>query len=383
MTRYDYIVAGAGASGLSLLMHMIHSGRFTNKKILLVDRAPKDQNDRTWCFWEQQPNLFESIVHKKWANLWFHGTNNASKLHEISPYEYKMIRGIDFYNYCFDTISGFANIEVKYGDVQNIETGDNEASLTVNGEPVTAQYIFSSIPPRFNEINAGYFLWQHFKGWTIKSDTPLFDPDLATLMDFRINQKADCRFVYVMPFTEHEALVEFTVFSDTILPDEEYKQELASYCHDHLRLTKDSYSILATESGMIPMTNYKFSRAHGNIINIGTAGGQTKASTGYTFRFIQEHSRKIVSCLLNNEYPLVNNTPGKFDFYDSILLKILIEKKLSGADVFTKLMINNQMKEVFKFLDNNTSMTEDLKIIGSLPAAGFLSAAFSHLVGKN
>src|SRR5688500_13885450 len=101
MNRYDYIIAGAGAAGLSLLTHMINSGNFADKKILLVDRTPKNQNDRTWCFWEKDNGLFESIVFRRWSNMWFHGDDGSSKLHDILPYQYKMIRGIDFYKHCF------------------------------------------------------------------------------------------------------------------------------------------------------------------------------------------------------------------------------------------------------------------------------------------
>jgi lycopene beta-cyclase len=90
-----------------------------------------------------------------------------------------------------------------------------------------------------------------------------------------------------------------------------------------------------------------------------------------------------VELLLANEHPVVPDTPKKFDFYDSILLKVLTEKKLHGADVFTKLFSKNEMKDVFKFLDNETSIAEDMKLISSLPTASFLSAAFSHLIGSN
>jgi len=62
--KYDYIITGAGCAGLSLAMHMIHSGRFSDKKVLLVDKDPKRANDRTWCFWEKEEGLFQSIVYK-------------------------------------------------------------------------------------------------------------------------------------------------------------------------------------------------------------------------------------------------------------------------------------------------------------------------------
>src|SRR5688572_12426028 len=93
---YDYIIAGAGCAGLSLLARLIRSNQFNDKKILLIDREPKNKNDRTWCFWEKDTGFFEDLVYCRWNKLWFHG-KNFSRRYEISPYQYKMIRGIDFY----------------------------------------------------------------------------------------------------------------------------------------------------------------------------------------------------------------------------------------------------------------------------------------------
>ena len=53
------LFSGAGCASLSLLMRMIRSGKFTDKKILLIDKEQKNKNDRTWCFWETQNGFFE------------------------------------------------------------------------------------------------------------------------------------------------------------------------------------------------------------------------------------------------------------------------------------------------------------------------------------
>ena len=380
MKTYDYIIAGAGAAGLSLVIHMIDSGKFGDKRILLIDRTPKTQNDRTWCFWEETPGLFESIVFKKWNKMWFHGCHNRSQLHDIAPYEYKMIRGIDFYRFCFDKINGHANISVRYGVIEDIFSSDEETYLILDGERLDASFIFSSIPHGIVKTESSYFLCQHFKGWFIETHGNVFDPSQATLMDFRISQGNDTRFVYVMPFSSNRALVEYTVFSENKLTDAAYNEGLTDYCKSTLHLNKDEYEINEEEFGMIPMTNYVFPASNHNIIFIGSAGGQTKGSSGYTFRFIQKHSTQIVDELIENNYPYATTAGKRFNFYDSILLRILTEKKLSGAVIFTKLFEQNAMSEVFKFLDNETSLAEDIKLISSLPKSKFFSAAVAHLL---
>lgn len=379
--HYHFIIAGAGASGLSLLIHLINSGNFTDHKILLVDKAPKTANDRTWCFWEQEAGVFESIVYKRWNKLWFHSRDKHSSIHDIAPYEYKMIRGIDFYRYCFDIINQQKNVTVEYGDAENLQSSDAGASLAINGRTVHADYIFNSIPPSFSTFrNDEYFLWQHFKGWFIKTSGPTFDAHEATLMDFRVDQQHDTRFVYVMPFTATEALVEYTVLSKTRLNDDEYHEALRAYCSKILRLDATGYQVLSEEFGMIPMINATFPQSHGRIIFLGGAGGQTKASSGYTFRNIQKHSAGIVNALIRNGRPLVEMPAKKFHFYDSILLKILTEGSVQGADIFANLFQNNRMTAVMKFLDNETSLKEDIKLIRKLPTAKFMGAAITHLL---
>ncbi len=213
----------------------------------------------------------------------------------------------------------------------------------------------------------------------IKAPFPVFNPDEATLMDFRIPQEHGTTFIYTMPFSESEALVEYTVFSKEVQSNDEYNAGLTNYCKNYLNLNK--YEILSEEFGIIPMTDYRFPKRINNIINIGTAGGQTKSSSGYTFRFIQKNSAQIASALINTGTPFIDESfiKKRFDLYDSTLLNILSNKKLHGAEIFEILMKNNKMSDVFKFLDNETSAAEELKIISHLPKGVFIKAFFESL----
>ena len=375
--EYDFIISGAGCAGLSLLLHMIDSGKFANKKILLVDREAKNKNDRTWCFWESRPGLFNPIVFKQWNKMWYHDTG-YSKLMEIDPYAYKMIRGIDFYNYCFDIIRMQKNIDLQFGNVESIESDNEKATLTIDGKKITADYIFNSILFKKPELkNKEYYLLQHFKGWRIETRQPAFNPAEATMMDFRLEQKGGVTFIYIMPFTETKALVEYTLFTENVLTPGEYNEALKNYISNFLKI--NDYKITDEEFGIIPMTNHRFSSADDRVINIGTAGGQTKASSGYTFKFIQKNSADIVDQLIKTGHPWLNKSSGRFRFYDSVLLNILYHKKLSGPEIFTPIIKKNKPQPMLRFLDNESSLTEDLKIISSLPTLPFLKAAIRQL----
>lgn len=344
---------------------------------MIVDKEEKKKNDRTWCFWEKEPGLFEPIVHRQWKKVWFHG-KEFSRLLELSPYQYKLIKGIDFYNYCLGLVSKQPNITVRFGDIKEVKNENAKPTIKIDNETIAADHIFNSI--LFSKPELGkreYYLLQHFKGWFIETEKPSFVPGEATLMDFRTDQSEGTTFVYTMPFSETEALIEYTLFTENLLEPQRYNDALKEYIEGVLKI--GSYKIKEEEFGIIPMTNHKFPVNDGNIINIGTAGGQTKASSGYTFRFIQKHSAAIVQRLIAGKSPAIKPAKKKFHFYDSVLLDILQHKKLSGERIFTALFKKNKPQQLLRFLDNESSMSDDLKIISSLPTMPFLKTAMKQL----
>lgn len=376
-THYDYIITGMGCAGLSLAMHLIASGRFSHKRILLADEEAKQTNDRTWCFWEEGESLFEPIVHHRWDKLWFYGQDFSREL-AITPYQYKMIRGIDFYDYCLHQIRQQANFEILIGKVERVFS-DEKTGIIVNGKTIYANYIFNSI--LFQKpllLKKQVMLLQHFKGWLIEASEKAFDPGVATLMDFRISQRHGTAFCYVLPVTEKTALVEYTLFTPTLLEQQDYDAALKTYIEDTLAV-KD-YKLLHPEFGVIPMTDYRFQPHQKNVINIGTAGGQTKSSSGYTFYFIQKHSKAIADALIRTGKPWVKKPSWRFHFYDSVLLSVLYHNRLPGKTVFTDFFKKNASQKVLSFLNNESSVSEEVKLISSLPTLPFLKAAVRKFI---
>lgn len=374
--HYNYIITGAGCAGLSLAVHLIQQNALENKTLLLIDVSEKKQNDRTWCFWEKEPGPFEDIVCKEWEKLWFHG-NNFSETMSITPYRYKMIRGIDFYQHCFALLKAQPNVSFCCGKVEEIFS-NRSTGVKVNGQTFTADYVFNSIQWQKPSLNRKdiWFL-QHFKGWLIESETEVFNPGEATLMDFRISQKHGTSFCYVLPLSPRKALVEYTLFTPSLLPDEEYDKELSLYIRNVLNAK--NYTIEEKEFGVIPMTNHVFPVRQKNIVNIGTAGGQTKGSSGYTFYFIQQHSKAIVDSLCKKGHPFIAATPKRFRFYDSVLLQVLVQNAVSGKDIFTTLFKKNNSQAVLAFLNNESSLATEAKIISTLPTLPFLKAALKQI----
>lgn len=374
---YNYIIIGAGAAGLSLLSRLIDADLLRNKKLLLIERAPKILNDRTWCFWEKERGYFEDLVHRKWEQLDFYDTGGVVPLH-IAPYSYKMIRGIDFYEHCMAKAAAHPSVTIEYGEAVLGEKVSNTIKLNSRTFSTEGAIVFNSV---FNPPPASpktYHLLQHFKGWIIKTAKPAFTANKGTLMDFRIHQTPGTSFVYVLPLADDRALVEYTLFTGTLLEKKIYDQELTEYIKNFLQI--NDYSIEEEEFGIIPMTNVKFPFFSDGIFNIGIAGGQTKASTGYTFQFIQKQASAIVACLLQGkDIQSLSSGPRRFHFYDSVLLHLLDKGHPPGRDIFSDLFRKNDAASVFKFLDNDTRLAEEIAIMKTLPILPFFKAALQQI----
>ena len=373
---FDFIFLGAGCASLSVVMRMIESGQFTHRKILILEKAPKVNNDRTWCFWEEEAGFFEDIVYHQWTELFVSTGAEETIPLEMGHYRYKMIRGIDFYDACFATIRRQKNIQITYASVSFVYTGGDISGILVDDQPMDRgahSIVFNSIVPRPKKHPGKFYLIQHFKGWWLESKHPIFTASQATLMDFRLPQIEGTTFGYVLPLSATKALIEYTLFSASRLPPSAYDQALRQYIEGYLGL-KD-YRVTEEEFGVIPMSNDHPAFFKNGLYFIGTAGGQTKASTGYTFRFIQKQADQIVSDLIRHRRPSLAGGPAKrFRFYDSTLLHILSKRQMEGKIIFSILFKKNDAGRIFRFLDNESTFTEELKLINSLPKKVFIRA---------
>jgi lycopene beta-cyclase len=384
---YDIIIAGAGCSGLSLLYALLNTPSLQNQNILVIDKSFEKSNDRTWCFWEPEAGPFESIVCKKWEQISVH-KNTFSTTLSTNPFTYKMINGLDFYNYVIDFAKKFPNVHWQEATITSMDT---ELHINLNTTAIVywergearGQKVFSSILPidqlysiSQNKMSAP-FLWQHFKGHLVEFESNVFDENVARLMDFNVDQQGATGFMYVLPLTERKALVEYTLFSKNVLNQAAYTDEINTYIEKHFPNT--TYQIVHEEMGAIPMTTQSFAKSSAPIYVVGTLGNAVKASTGYAFRFIQEQVQQIVKALEQGDSPNTEIHVTRHQFYDSVLLHILDKNLMEGSEIFKRIFEKNKAETIFKFLANTSTIWEDIRIMKSLPTEIFLPAAIKVL----
>ncbi len=377
---YDYIICGAGASGLILASSMLDDKYFSNKNILLIEKENKNLNDRTWSFWEEKNGNFDNLVSKSWSYAKFKSFNTNLEFN-LDPFIYKTIRSSDFYKKLFSKIKLSKQIKIENLEVKEIISKKNKVIIHTKSEEFIGKYVFSSILKKDLLKNSSFpFLKQHFEGWFIKTNKPFFNKNKTTLMDFSINQKNETRFIYILPFKSNEALIEFTLFTKSILKNSEYEKVLKEYLN---KKGINSYEILEKEQGVIPMTCYPFEK-HNNsrVLFIGTAGGWTKASSGYTFKNIITKTELLINFLKKEKDLSKFNLRSRFNFYDLILIDVLYNYNHLGDKIFSSLFRNNKPNKVLNFLDEKTNLIDELKIMYSFPWSIkilFIKALFKNL----
>ena len=178
-----------------------------------------------------------------------------------------------------------------------------------------------------------------------------------------------------MPFTKKKALIETTWISkndNSSLKD--YESQIKNYIKNRPHWQFGSYKINFKEEGAIPLF-YPHEKKERNKINIGTAGGMTRLSTGYTFLNIQEHSKYIRVNIENIEKAKKYKLKNKYKVLDKIFLKVLEKNPEKMPDVFYKIFDRNTDNAI-KFLSNRSSFVEDMSVILKMPKWVFIKALF-------
>ena len=376
--HFDYIICGGGASGLMLMRALCFDPFFDKKKILLLEKESKNTNDRTWCFWEEKESDWESILYKSWDFADFKAAG-VDKSINFNPYKYKMIRGIDFYKKIYEELAQKSNITLINQEIVDVVDKKNHGLVRTKNESYIGDKVFSSLPNNLHLENKNKFpvLNQHFIGWFVKTEHPIFKPDTIQFMDFDLPQKGNTRFMYVLPFSENEALLEYTLFSEDLLENEEYETAIKDYLSQK---NAGEFSIEDKEQGAIPMTAYPFWKSNTpNIMHIGTAGGWTKASTGFTFQKTMRKTNEVVAFLRQDKALNTLLQKNRFWFYDLLFLDVLSKHNEKGHLLFSLMFKENKTDRIFKFLDEQTSFLEEIKIMMSFPAGLFVKALWKRM----
>ena len=354
MKEFDYIIIGGGCSGLSLAYELEINNELKNKSLAIIEPRTEYKRDKTWSFWKTINHNFEDCVIKNWNNFSINTPSRSLEL-KTKNFPYQAIDSDLFYKKINNKLSKNKNIHF-FKNINEINTGNS--------------LIFNSVPVSDTDKSK---LWQHFQGVEVEVEKNIFDTEIINLMDFNCEQRGSVHFFYTLPFAKNKALIETTWISkldDNSLSD--YDSQIKKYVENNLGIS--NYKINYKEEGAIPL----FYQNHINEdkkINIGSAGGMTRLSTGYTFLNIQEHSKYIVENIDKIERIKNYTIPKKYKFLDSIFLNVLEKYPEKMPDIFFKMFLGSA-DTVIKFLSNKSNIFEDLLIIFRMPKWIFIKSLF-------
>ena len=354
MKEFDYIVIGGGCAGLSLAYELDLHSKLKDKTLAIVEPRDEYKRDKTWSFWKVSPHNFEDCTIKSWDNFTINIPSHLKHV-DCKNMPYQTIDSGLFYQKIIDKIKQNNNIYF----FKNINEVNTENS-----------FIFNSVGDKIDNKSS---LWQHFSGIEIETSKDFFDEKIFNLMDFDCDQKNSVHFFYTLPFSKTKALIETTWISDlnnTSLND--YDIQLKDYIEDKLKIK--NYKINYKETGAIPLFHPNNIKKL-NQIEIGTAGGMTRLSTGYTFLNIQEQSKYIRKNIENIKDTKIFSIERKYEFLDNIFLKVLKKNPERMAQIFYK-MFNSSPNTVINFLSNKSNILEDISIISKMPKWVFLKQLF-------
>ena len=354
MKEFDYIINGGGCAGLSLAYELNIHLKLKNKTLAIIEIRDEYKKDKTWSFWKVSSHNFEDCVKKNWDNFTINIPDHTKHI-ECKNTPYQTIDSGLFYQKIINNLKQNNNVYF-FKNINEINTENS--------------YIFNSISDIADSKNN---LWQHFSGFEIETNKEFFDEEIFNLMDFDCDQKESVHFFYTLPYSKTKALIETTWISDLNNSSiNNYDNQLKDYIENNLKIK--NYKVNFKETGAIPLFHPKNIKKL-NQIEIGTAGGMTRLSTGYTFLNIQEQSKYIRQNIEKIKDVKLFSINNKYQFLDNIFLKVLKNNPDKMAQIFYK-MFNCSPNTVINFLSNKSSIYEDISIISKMPKWIFLKQLF-------
>jgi lycopene beta-cyclase len=397
---YDLAIIGAGGAGMCLLHALFRTGYLEHHSILIIEPESKTTNDRTWCFWAQEEERVVQEFQSLCSNVWHHAHVEGIQK-PLAPYSYYHMRSHDLYAFVRSEVEQLSNVAWYVGYADIIKESHGHVAISINTKNRTntdtdalfrAGIVFDSrITPSLSMTQKASpphemhnpMLWQSFYGVRLRGFA--LSHDEARLMDFSVEQNGFTQFMYVLPTSNDEALIELTRFGTEILTEDYARPLVMEWIKQHKAISTDiaDIEIVEIEQAHLLMS-VMFNQPKpiyplgATIIPIGTAAGAMKSTTGYAFKTMVSHSFALAEALTTDKHRDGQlPTPyhkQRFHFYDVLLIHILTKRAYEGRRIFQQLFRRVPIAHVFRFLDEKSSLLQDIPLLFSLPIIPFLRA---------
>ncbi len=391
----SYLILGAGCAGLSLAWQLLDAG--VTSPICLFDQRQGYANDRTWSYWQVEPTPFDDLADKQWVN-WAVVDDQGRAAHRgTARLPYCHLRSDVFYRRVLERLEAAPNVTLRLGQrivwagaIPGDRDDRGRVAIETREGRWEGRHLFDSIgvTARGGENPSGGGRgpsrpWlQHFLGLRIRASRPVFTPETLTLMDHRVSQENGPHFIYLLPFSPTEALIENTYLFPVRIPPARHRRELTDYLTRHCGLRPGEWEVVEEEGGAIPMGGFSASpEGPPRVHRIGLAGGAARPSTGYAFLRIQRQCRRLAEAVAQGREPSMDRSvfgAGKYRLFDRILLHALGRSPRLAPAFFTTLFERAPAESVVRFLTECSGWQDDLWVIRSV-----LQWPFVRMLGRS
>lgn len=365
-------ILGAGCAGVSVAHRLLD--RFPGIELHVFDSNTTPRHDRTWCFWRFPDMPEESAITHRWDRVRIR-TEQTDRVIDCGSTPYCHVPSDRFIT------RGLERIEARCSLHAGVAV--NELSERVDGVEIafgpsdeagadtrTFDFAFDGRPPQ--RVACRNSLVQHFVGHELEFADDVFDPSVATLMDFTVDQSAGLHFMYVLPFSASRALVESTYMTPSYTGADDYDANIAEYCR--VRLGSTPTECVRTEHGVLPMAaGHVPCRSTARVWQIGTRAGVGRASTGYAFDAIQRDSINICNALADGRPRPRPPRTRLLTVLDRLLISLLHARQSLGPSVFASLFERAPSDAIIRFLSDRPKPSDIARVIAAVPASPMLA----------
>lgn len=375
---YEIGLVGLGAANSLLLLEMERKELLSDHAVLVLEPDTKLANDKTFCFWANP----DSDIVRQLKDLISHSWNvveTKEGKQSLENMRYYMIESVALYNRTRELLKSRRNITHVRTTLEDLGAHSSFIELTTSENKYQVKKVYDSRALLPKEIIATPVL-QSFQGWRVTFDKDICVPNEMRLMDFSIPQNDATQFMYLLPTTKNQALIEMTRFDRTVLTEELARQHLKNY----IRAMGCGYTINHTERGVIPMSQHgENHHRDARVISMGSRAGKIKSTTGYAFKSMFEHAQELVQDQNPPRFTglsIAQRLPNRFVLYDFLLLYILKFRPNWGKEIFERLFQKQPAHEVFEFLEERSTFRWEVQMFAKLPIFKFLwSVLFSTI----
>lgn len=365
----DLVILGAGLAGLSLALALTQQK--SSLRVQLIEPRMQYEDDRTWSFWAPDDHPLATVVSKRWTRWAYGHLGQSTQIAQHHTTPYQTIESARFYQWATEEIARNAHIELSLGEsASGLTRHQHLWQVTTDKRIITADLVMDTRPPTHQHFEKSQ-MFQCFVGETL-SLPGAFDADVAELMTDMHTDEHGFVFTYVLPFSQDHALVEATRFTNHPVDTAILEADLLAIKQ---RRGWMQASVSRTEHAILPMgLPIRLPKAP-NLARAGLGAGGLRAASGYGFLRIQNWARQCAHHLIEHRSVLSHPPEPRIQAWmDALFLDVLRREPHHAADIFFKLYHRVSMDVLIRFMSDQSTLMDKLKVISSLPSGPFLRA---------